>query len=211
VLIPFGLFGKTAFAAERVLGNVISSASRSCAGVIVGIARRVLTVHGGLCGNQRPSTTPWPLCLGRYRSLARHFRSWHCERHRTVDRNLVRELPSAPAGRWWRSWLGRSRQPVAPDSQAVHSLAVSWCGSDSRRSRNAYVPEDWVASRVQGARRSSARSPARRSSTHRGSDDVRTRRVCTMVADIVPHRMQMLVEYPSVDCHPLRRHWVAQH
>jgi type IV secretion system protein TrbL len=28
VLIPFGLFGKTAFAAERVLGNVISSASR---------------------------------------------------------------------------------------------------------------------------------------------------------------------------------------
>jgi hypothetical protein len=42
-----------------------------------------------------------------------------------VDRNLVRELPSAPA---WplvaRSWLAPVSQPVAPDSQAAHSSAV---------------------------------------------------------------------------------------
>src|SRR5437762_4334477 len=38
VLIPFGLFGKTAFAAERVLGNVISSGVKVMVlGVIVGI------------------------------------------------------------------------------------------------------------------------------------------------------------------------------
>lgn len=38
VLIPFGLFGKTAFAAERVLGNVISSGVKVLVlGVIVGI------------------------------------------------------------------------------------------------------------------------------------------------------------------------------
>ena len=38
VLIPFGLFGKTAFAAERVLGNVISSGVKVMVlAVIVGI------------------------------------------------------------------------------------------------------------------------------------------------------------------------------
>jgi type IV secretion system protein TrbL len=41
VLIPFGLFGKTAFLAERVLGNVISSGVKVLVlAVIVGSARR---------------------------------------------------------------------------------------------------------------------------------------------------------------------------
>ena len=50
VLIPFGLFGKTAFAAERVLGNVISSGIKVLVlAVIVGIGSTlVLAVHGGL-------------------------------------------------------------------------------------------------------------------------------------------------------------------
>ncbi|TIV90067.1 MAG: P-type conjugative transfer protein TrbL, partial [Mesorhizobium sp.] len=38
VLIPFGLFGKSAFMAERVLGNVISSGIKVLVlGVIIGI------------------------------------------------------------------------------------------------------------------------------------------------------------------------------
>src|SRR3546814_6832852 len=44
VLIPFGLFGKTAFMAERVLGNVISSGIKVLVlAVIVGIGDRKST------------------------------------------------------------------------------------------------------------------------------------------------------------------------
>jgi len=66
------------------------------------------------------------LCSGRYRSLASAFSvlALRTASYR-VDRNLVRELPSAPA---WPlvapSWLARVSQPVAPDSQAAHSSAV---------------------------------------------------------------------------------------
>src|SRR5256714_5870893 len=54
VLIPFGLFGKTAFAAERVLGNVISSGIKALVlAVIVGIGS-TLFAHftAGFGGNQ---------------------------------------------------------------------------------------------------------------------------------------------------------------
>ena len=44
VLIPFGLFGKTAFAAERVLGNVVSSGIKVLVlAVIVGIGSTLFT------------------------------------------------------------------------------------------------------------------------------------------------------------------------
>lgn len=44
VLIPFGLFGKTAFAAERVLGNVISSGVKVLVlAVVVGIGSTLFT------------------------------------------------------------------------------------------------------------------------------------------------------------------------
>ncbi|MDD1523581.1 MULTISPECIES: P-type conjugative transfer protein TrbL [Bradyrhizobium] len=52
VLIPFGLFGKTAFAAERVLGNVISSGIKVLA-VIVGIGSTLFSQFtAGFGGNQ---------------------------------------------------------------------------------------------------------------------------------------------------------------
>ena len=67
VLIPFGLFGKTAFAAERVLGNVISSGVKVMVlAVIVGI--------GSTCSRNSPqasaaisppSKTPCPWCWRR--------------------------------------------------------------------------------------------------------------------------------------------------
>ena len=54
VLIPFGLFGKTAFAAERVLGNVISSGVKVLAlAVIVGIGSTLFSQFtAGFGGNQ---------------------------------------------------------------------------------------------------------------------------------------------------------------
>ncbi|MFN4925419.1 P-type conjugative transfer protein TrbL [Bradyrhizobium sp.] len=54
VLIPFGLFGKTAFAAERVLGNVISSGVKVMVlAVIVGIGSTLFSQFtAGFGGNQ---------------------------------------------------------------------------------------------------------------------------------------------------------------
>jgi type IV secretion system protein TrbL len=54
VLIPFGLFGKTAFAAERVLGNVISSGVKVLMlAVIVGIGSTLFSQFtAGFGGNQ---------------------------------------------------------------------------------------------------------------------------------------------------------------
>jgi type IV secretion system protein TrbL len=54
VLIPFGLFGKTAFAAERVLGNVISSGVKVLVlAVIVGIGSNLFSQFtAGFGGNQ---------------------------------------------------------------------------------------------------------------------------------------------------------------
>ncbi|MGY8681544.1 P-type conjugative transfer protein TrbL [Bradyrhizobium sp. UFLA05-153] len=54
VLIPFGLFGKTAFAAERVLGNVISSGVKVLVlAVIVGIGSTLFgQFTSGFGGNQ---------------------------------------------------------------------------------------------------------------------------------------------------------------
>src|SRR5271168_3854235 len=54
VLIPFGLFGKTAFAAERVLGNVISSGIKVMVlAVIVGIGSSLFSQFTtGFAGNQ---------------------------------------------------------------------------------------------------------------------------------------------------------------
>jgi type IV secretion system protein TrbL len=54
VLIPFGLFGKSAFAAERVLGNVISSGVKVLVlAVIVGIGSTLFSQFtAGFGGNQ---------------------------------------------------------------------------------------------------------------------------------------------------------------
>ncbi len=54
VLIPFGLFGKTAFAAERVLGNVISSGVKVLVlAIIAGVGSTLFSQFtGGFGGNQ---------------------------------------------------------------------------------------------------------------------------------------------------------------
>lgn len=56
VLIPFGLFGKTAFMAERVLGNVISSGIKVLVlAVIVGIGSTLFSQFTQGFGGQAPS------------------------------------------------------------------------------------------------------------------------------------------------------------
>jgi type IV secretion system protein TrbL len=56
VLIPFGLFGKTAFAAERVLGNVISSGVKVLVlAVIVGIGSTLFAQFTAGFGSAQPT------------------------------------------------------------------------------------------------------------------------------------------------------------
>src|SRR2546430_3115097 len=66
VLIPFGLFGKTAFAAERVLGNVISSGVKILVlAVIVGIGSTLFAQFtAGFGGNQPSIDNAMALVLG---------------------------------------------------------------------------------------------------------------------------------------------------
>ncbi|MFP5455364.1 MAG: P-type conjugative transfer protein TrbL, partial [Alphaproteobacteria bacterium] len=56
VLIPFGLFGKSAFMAERVLGNVISSGIKVLVlAVIIGIGPTLFSQFTAGFGNQAPT------------------------------------------------------------------------------------------------------------------------------------------------------------
>src|SRR6201982_1252002 len=66
VLIPFGLFSKTAFAAERVLGNVISSGVKVLVlAVIVGIGSTLFSQFtAGFGGNQPTIDNAMALVLG---------------------------------------------------------------------------------------------------------------------------------------------------
>ncbi|MCK1401908.1 P-type conjugative transfer protein TrbL [Bradyrhizobium sp. 4] len=66
VLIPFGLFGKTAFAAERVLGNVISSGVKVLVlAVIVGVGSSLFPQFtAGFGGNQPTIENAMALVLG---------------------------------------------------------------------------------------------------------------------------------------------------
>jgi type IV secretion system protein TrbL len=66
VLIPFGLFGKTAFAAERVLGNVISSGVKVMVlAVVVGIGSTLFAQFtAGFGGNQPTIDNAMALMLG---------------------------------------------------------------------------------------------------------------------------------------------------
>ena len=166
VLIPFGLFGKTAFAAERVLGNVISSGVKVLVlAVIVGIGSTLFcAVHGGLWWQSADHrSTPWRWCWERFAfsasassGLALPTASY------PADRNLAPAPRSAPASpRVAPSWLAPVSQPVVPDSQAAHSWAAPVARPRSQAERQVpTAPEDWVASRAQGARRSSARCAA---------------------------------------------------
>ena len=109
VLIPFGLFGKTAFAAERVLGNVISSGVKVMVlAVIVGIGSTLFSQFtAGSSGAQIGIEDAMALVLAALALLgagdlwARH-RQWHrVRRPATRRRSRRRAQGSLPAGSWW--------------------------------------------------------------------------------------------------------------
>jgi type IV secretion system protein TrbL len=107
VLIPFGLFGKSAFMAERVLGNVISS------GIKVLRHRRhrldaVFAVY--VCRDRRPTIDRRRHGDGARRTLAarpRHFRTWHRQWPR-LRRTATRRGRRRGCGRG-RRWRRRGR------------------------------------------------------------------------------------------------------
>ena len=84
VLIPFGLFGKSAFMAERVLGNVISSGIKVLVlAVIVGIGSTLFSQFTSAATGTQPSIawrershrsmTPWRSCSPHFRCSALAF------------------------------------------------------------------------------------------------------------------------------------------
>ena len=106
VLIPFGLFGKTAFAAERVLGNVISSGVKVLVlAVIVGIGSTLFSQFtSGFGGNQPTIENAMALVLAALSTVgSRNLRTRHCQRHclgRAATRGRCRDRDGA--GRRWR-------------------------------------------------------------------------------------------------------------
>ena len=129
VLIPFGLFGKTAFAAERVLGNVISSGVKVLVlAVIVGIGSTLFSQFTAGFGGNQPTIDnamalgAWGACP--FLALAFSVLALPTVSYR-ADRNSVPARRSAPA--WPQvapSWLAPVSQPAVPDWQVAHSSAV---------------------------------------------------------------------------------------
>jgi hypothetical protein len=68
VLVPFALWNKTAFLAEKVLGNVVSSGIKVLVlAVIVGIGSGLFAEFQVPAGPSRPSTRRWSSCWPRCR------------------------------------------------------------------------------------------------------------------------------------------------
>ena len=110
VLIPFGLFGKTAFAAERVLGNVISSGVKVLVlAVIVGIGSTLFSQFtSGFGGNQPTIENAMALVLAALSLLGLGIlRPRHCQRHClrwAAARCRRRDRYRAGRGRRDRGW-----------------------------------------------------------------------------------------------------------
>ena len=108
VLIPFGLFGKTAFAAERVLGNVISSGVKVLVlAVIVGIGSTLFSQFtSGVAGNQPTIEDAMAMVLAALSLLG----SWYLRsRHRQWHR-FRRSAARCGCGYWNRPRGWRSRR-----------------------------------------------------------------------------------------------------
>ena len=140
VLIPFGLFGKTAFAAERVLGNVISSGVKVLVlAVIVGIGSTLFSQFtAGFGGNQPTIDNAMALVLGALSLLGLGIFG------PGIANGIVSGGPQLGAGaavgtglaaggahRRWRRSRSRRRRTRRRRTRRRRS----WCGSDSRRSR----------------------------------------------------------------------------
>ena len=174
VLIPFGLFGKTAFLAERVLGNVVSSGVKVLVlAVIVGIGSTLVhAIHArgrrrAADNRQRHGARPCRAISARARHVRSRHRQWHrLGRAATWRRRRCR---NRPCRRWrdgrgfWRGAhggrsTGRSRgqsRHARRDDDSAGTRAWS-AGRTGSRQRTA-------AGRLQRAVRKEERAPHPRS------------------------------------------------
>ena len=117
VLVPFGLFGRTAFLAEKVLGNVVSSGIKILVlAVIIGIGS---TIFGQFTsGFNNPPTISDALTLyprGALAARSHHLRSWHrqwTDRRRSAARRRRGGWHRVGGRRDWRGgrWSCRRRR-----------------------------------------------------------------------------------------------------
>ena len=145
VLIPFGLFGKTAFAAERVLGNVISSGVKVLVlAVIVGIGSTLFSQFtAGFGGNQPTIENAMAMVLaalsllGPWHLRPRH-RQRHCLRRSTTRRRRCNRYRSGRRRcrcrrrRWRRACCGRSWWSIGrcgPGQCVSHCCRLKHCNS----------------------------------------------------------------------------------
>ena len=99
VLVPFGLFGRTAFLAEKVLGNVVSSGVKILVlAVIIGIGSTIFGQFTGGFNNPPTINDALTLILASLAMLALvDLRAGHRQR-------LDRRRPAARRGRGRRDW-----------------------------------------------------------------------------------------------------------
>jgi type IV secretion system protein TrbL len=128
VLIPFGLFGKSAFMAERVLGNVISSGIKVLVlAVIIGIGSTLFSEFTSGFGGQNPSIDDAMAIVLAALSLLglgifgpgiakRHRLGWPATQRRRRQSALA--LPPA-------AWSRPALAPSAPSRPVVLRLPVA--------------------------------------------------------------------------------------
>ena len=154
VLIPFGLFGKTAFMAERVLGNVVSSgircwclpsssaSARRCSpnSPPVSAVRPTIDDAMAMCSPRSPARTS---ASSRHTAnglvpAARNSAPGACRRHRLAAGRQVRQAPqplaAGVASRWraprqWRRAAARGGQP--PGGGDRQSLGAGQSGASA--------------------------------------------------------------------------------
>ena len=126
VLVPFGLFNKTAFLAERVLGNVVASGVKVLVlAVIVGIGTTLFGEFTQGFGGNQPSLEDAlaPRAGGAVASRSRHLRPRNCDRpdgrraaawRRRGGRDGARRRRSRRRRRHGRCALGRGRSSAQP-------------------------------------------------------------------------------------------------
>ena len=107
VLIPFGLFGKSAFMAERVLGNVISSGIKVLVlAVIVGIGSTLFSQFTSASTGTQPidRRCHGDSARGTLAARPRHFRTRHRQwpRLRRTATRRGRRRGRGRSGRWRR-------------------------------------------------------------------------------------------------------------
>ena len=165
VLVPFGLFGRTAFLAEKVLGNVVSSGVKVLVlAVIVGIGSTIFGQFTGGFNNPPTISDALTLILAALSLLACRSSARHRQR-------LDRRRPAARRRRGRRDRTRRRRRRYAARQPARHRWAAAAGGAIAGTARGAATcrrrcnrrlsrPAAFLASLSAGA--SAAISPLRR-------------------------------------------------